>query len=278
MTDWLMLQLPRTVDGTCTWMPARDHGQAISAPQSGTLAQAAEQAVGRRVALIVASGDVLLTDVELPLKSGVRAQQVVAYALEEQLAADIETLHFAVGARDEASGRTSVAVVTRTLMSRWLAELAAAYIATSVVCAEASLLPDNPGHTVLMLEDDTLSLRRAGQSAQSLPGEDFGAALDALIGTDLATEHLIFYVSPQDWQRRSGEVEAQRARCASLKVQLLNSALKMLRKIPHVYHGQLRAAAQSINAALDELSTGDAAHKARQDIFDADDDIKSVMN
>jgi hypothetical protein len=60
--------------------------------------------------------------------------------------------------------------------------------------------------------------------------------------------------------------------------QLLNSALKMLRKIPHVYRGQLRLAARSINNALNELSNGDPAHKAREDIFDADDQIKSVMN
>jgi hypothetical protein len=64
---------------------------------------------------------------------------------------------------------------------------------------------------------------------------------------------------------------------ADQQVELLHSALKMLHDIPHVYRGQLRAAAQDINAALDELSTGDTAHKARGDIFDADDAIKSIM-
>jgi general secretion pathway protein L len=223
MAEWLILQLPRDADGACVWMLAGSQGQTLSAPESATLAQLGAQASGRRTGVIVPNGDVLLTDVELPLKSAVRAQQVVAYALEEQLAADIETLHFALGERNAGSGRTAVAVVTRALMSRWLQELNAAGIEAVALCAESSLLPENPGHTVLMLDADSLLVRRAGQPPLAVPADDIGAALEAVIEIGLATEHLIFYISPQDWQRRSREIEALRDRCASLKVQLLNS-------------------------------------------------------
>ena len=58
---------------------------------------------------------------------------------------------------------------------------------------------------------------------------------------------------------------------------LLQKALKMLKDIPHVYHGQLKHAAQDINSALSELADGDKAHKARELIFDADNEIKAVM-
>jgi hypothetical protein len=61
------------------------------------------------------------------------------------------------------------------------------------------------------------------------------------------------------------------------QVQLLNEALEQLHDVPHVYHGQLKEAARLINAALSELSNGDPAHKAREDIFGADDQIKSIM-
>jgi general secretion pathway protein L len=227
MAEWLILQLPHDADGPCVWMLAGSQGQALSAPETVTLAQASAQAsaqaTGRRIGVIVPSGDVLLTDVELPLKSAVRAQQVVAYALEEQLAADIETLHFALGERDASTGRTAVAVVTRALMSRWLQELNAVGIEATAICAESSLLPENPGHTVLMLEADSIWVRRAGQLTQAVPADDVGAALEAVFETGLASEHFIFYASPHDWQRRSREIEALRDRCASLKVQLLNS-------------------------------------------------------
>lgn len=222
MADWFLLRLAHGHTERVSWMPADARGQPLGAPQFGTLWQAASAASGRRVAAIVPSSDVLSTEVELPVRSGVRVQQVVPFALEEQLAADIETLHFALGARDEATGRTSVAVVTRTLMDQWLAELAGAGVSAEIVCTEAALLPDNPGHVVVLLEGDMLCVRRAGQSTQSLPALDIATALQALLGETLAADDLIFYVSPEDWQRRSGEVEALRMQCASLKVQLLN--------------------------------------------------------
>jgi general secretion pathway protein L len=223
MAEWLILQLSRGLEERCGWMLADEHGQPLSAPRVGALAQAASEAGGRRVAAVVPSSDVLMTEVELPQKSGVRAQQVAPYALEEQLAADIETLHFAVGSRNPQTGRTPVAVVTRALMEQWLAALNAEGLAPAVICGEAALLPDNPGHTVIMLDGDTLSVRRAGQMPLALPAADMAAAIEASFGPELAVDNLIFYATPQDWHRHSSEAEALRGRCASLKVQLLNA-------------------------------------------------------
>src|SRR6185437_9186815 len=169
MADWFVLRLPHGQTERVSWMPADARGQPLGAPQFGSLLQAAGAAGVRHVAAIVPSSDVLITEVELPVKSGVRAQQVVPFALEEQLAADIETLHFAVGARDEQSGRTRVAVVTRALMDQWLGSLRAAGLVPERLCSEAELLPQNPGHVVVLLEGDTLCLCRPGQVPQSMP-------------------------------------------------------------------------------------------------------------
>jgi general secretion pathway protein L len=223
MAEWLILQLSRGPEERCGWMLADDHGLPLSAPRVGALAQAAGEGAGRRVAAIVPSSDVLMAEVELPQKSGVRAQQMAPYALEEQLAADIETLHFAVGARDAHTGRTSVAVVTRALMDHWLSALKAEGLVPVALCGEAALLPENPGHTLVMLEGDTLSVRRAGQPPMALPAGDMAAALEASLGPQLSDDNLIIYATPQDWHRHSNEAEALRGRCASLKVQLLNA-------------------------------------------------------
>jgi hypothetical protein len=58
---------------------------------------------------------------------------------------------------------------------------------------------------------------------------------------------------------------------------LLGKARDMMRHLPHVYRGQLKRAQEDVEAALDELANGDPAHKVREDIFDADDLIKSIM-
>lgn len=221
MADWLILRLPRSPDTQSSWLLCDGDGQPQATPENGALDVAAEYAAGRRLGVVVPTGDVLLTEVELPVKGGVRAQQVVAYALEEQLASEIETLHFALGERDSATARTAVAVVSRPLLLHWLEQLREAGMSADVLCDEATLLPDNPGHTLLLLDADSLCVRRAGRPAASLPLDDIAGALQAILGEDLALADLICYATPADWQRRGREVDALRGHCASLKVQLL---------------------------------------------------------
>jgi general secretion pathway protein L len=223
MTEWLIVRLTHGAAGECAWLLADAQGQPLGKPASGPLAQAAALAPGRRIGVLVPTSDVLFTEVELPAKGGVKPQQVVPFALEEQLAADIDTLHFAIGARVESSGRTAVAVVTRELMNGWLASLAAAGLVPEFIGAEAALLPDNPGHTVAMLDGDMLCLRRSGNGPLALPAEQIAAALSVTFGDALAGEHLLFYVAPEEWKRRAAEIEALRSGCASLKVQMLSA-------------------------------------------------------
>lgn len=223
MTEWLIVRMTHGAAGECAWLLADAQGQPLGMPATGPLAQAALLAPGRRIGVLVPTSDVLFTEVELPTKGGVKPQQVVPFALEEQLAADIDTLHFAIGARVESSGRTTVAVVTRELMNGWLASLTAAGLVPEFIGADAALLPDNPGHTIAMLDGDMLCLRRSGQGPLALPADQIAAALTVTFGDALASEHLLFYVSPEEWKRRAAEIEALRGACASLKVQLLTT-------------------------------------------------------
>src|SRR5580704_6318745 len=155
MADWLLIRLPRTPEQPATWLVVDSRGNPSGPPQSGPLALAAPRAVGRRICVLVPGTDVLLTDPEVPMKAGTKLQQVVPYALEEQLADDIDDLHFALGKRAADSHRTPVAVVSRTLMDEWLAALRAAGIEPECLYADSELLPANPGQAVALLEEDT---------------------------------------------------------------------------------------------------------------------------
>jgi general secretion pathway protein L len=226
MAEWLVLQLSRTPDEQCGWIITDERGQSTRELRTGSLSSAAADGPGRRIAAIVPSGDVLSTEVELPpAKSGVKAHQVAPYALEEQLASDVETLHFAVGARNDSNGRTAVSVVTLELMTQWRESLKSVGLEPDVVCSEAALLPDNPGHTVVLLDGDTLSVRRSGGTPVTLPAADLPVALQAGLGTDLSGEHVIFYATPQDWNDHTIAIEVVRGHCASFKAQLLNAGL-----------------------------------------------------
>ena len=67
---------------------------------------------GRRVVVLLPNNDVVLTSVNVPSKNKKQLHQAVPYALEETLAEDIESLHFAIH-QETALASSQVAVINR---------------------------------------------------------------------------------------------------------------------------------------------------------------------
>ena len=225
MADWFILRMPRSADATASWLITDADGRPLAPVQTGLLEEAGGATAGRRVAVLVPAAEVLNLEVELPVGSGARAAQLVPFALEEQLATDVETQHFAI-APAAAAGHTAVAVVGRPLLEDWLARLAAAGIAPELLCTDAALMPHVAGHAVALLEGDTLSFSDGADDTRltlSAPPGGIASALVIAFGEELPATQLLFHANPPDWQRRSAEVEATRPSLASLKVQLLGS-------------------------------------------------------
>ena len=231
MAEWLILRMPRATDAATGWLVTDSEGRPLAAVETGTLQAASAAAANRRVAVLVPAAEILCLDVELPTRAGARAARLVPFALEEQLASDVDTQHFAIGP-SRISGRTAVAVVTRALLEEWLATLAAAGITPELLCTDAALLPRLSAHAVALLESDTLHFSDAENDAQltlSAPPGGFADALTIAFGAEVGSTDLLFHANALDWQRRSAEIEAARPLLASLKVQLLaNGALPWL--------------------------------------------------
>lgn len=227
MPDWLLLRLPHAPDQPASWLVADTRGAPMGPPQAGPLELAAPRVTGRRVCVVVPGAEVLLAEPEVPVKAGAKLQQLVPYALEEHLADNIEDLHFAIGKRSGASARTPVAVVARNLLDEWLASLRAAGIQPDVMYADSSLLPENPGQSVALLEEDTIFVRPPGGSPVTLPSDALAEALEiaqsgAATG-ETGARGLILYTGAAEWQRHSPQVEAARPLFDGIKVQLLTS-------------------------------------------------------
>jgi general secretion pathway protein L len=225
MADWLLLRLPRDPQSEASWILADARGNALSAPQSGPLEQAAQRAAGRHVCVLVPGTDVLLTEPELPAKAGAKLQQIVPYALEEQLAEDIDELHFAIGKRAPDSATTPVAVVGLGLMDEWTSTLKAAGLAPESMYVDSDLLPINPGHAVALLEGDVVTVRPPVGATISMPSDALGEALQlarpAADAPEGAGRGLILYTGAAEWQEYSPRVEAIRDQFDGIKVQLL---------------------------------------------------------
>jgi general secretion pathway protein L len=229
MAHTLLLRLPSPGQEDTEWLTIDEAGEPATARQRGPLSLAA--AVGRtaKVILIAPATQILLAEPELPPGSGVRLARAVPFALEEQLTEDIDQLVFALGKR-RASGGTPVAVVSRGVLQGWLSDLSAAGITPAAIYADMSLLPLNPGQTVLWLEQGRLSVRRPGKLpfAVELTPVTEAMIVAGVIADPLAAnaashtmESAILYATREDWVVVQDEIETLADRFASLKIQLL---------------------------------------------------------
>jgi general secretion pathway protein L len=189
------------------------------------LSLAAARSTGRRICVLVPGTDVLLAEPELPTKAGTKLQQLVPYALEEQLADDIDDLHFAIGKRQADSTKTPVAVVTRTLMDQWLTTLKSSGLDPEAMYADSDLLPQNPGQSVALLEEDVVVVRPPGGLPVTLPADALQEALEMAQSPSPeggAGRGLILYTGAPEWHEHSSRVEALRERFDGIKIQLLS--------------------------------------------------------
>jgi general secretion pathway protein L len=224
MADWLLIRLANDPEHI-ECLTADAAGRIVAPVRSGPLSSIAPRASGQRICVLVPASDVLLTDAEVPAKSGARIQQIVPYALEEQVAEDIDSLHFAVGRRVGEAPRIPVAVVSRTLLDGWLAQLHAAGLTPECLYADSSMVPDNPGQAVLVLSGENVMLRAAGAQAVTLPLSALAEALELLRPApnqaDFGGNGLVVYAGEAEWQQYGASIDAVRNQFEGLSVQLL---------------------------------------------------------
>ncbi len=204
--EWLVVDSSGARRGNVSW---------------GSLSDAAVQSQTRKTIVLVPGTDVLLAEPVLPLKSGAKLAQVVPFALEEQLAADVEDMHFAVGKRTSRPG-TPVAAVARDRMNDWVALLQSAGLSTDTIYAETSVLPTVTGAVAVLIDGKRLYVRREHQPGTVIEVEPLIEALQmALASGEESREHVTIFVSEDDYERERELLEGLREFTASLQLKLL---------------------------------------------------------
>ena len=99
MTETLVIRLRASDEAPASWLIVDGTGARSGPVHSGPVADALSLAQGRRTVIILPAAEATLAAPELPVRGGARIAQAVPFALEEQLASDLDTVHFAVGTR-----------------------------------------------------------------------------------------------------------------------------------------------------------------------------------
>ena len=157
MADTLLIRLAAAESGFRDWMLVDEHGSArtpvrMGEPEAGVVAGAS------RVVVIVPGNEVLLSEARVPGRNRKRVLRAIPYALEEQLASDVETLHFAIGPMQD-DDSYPVAVVDRSRMDAWAEILVEHNIVANQWLPETLVLPLTDGGWSITVESDTVLVR-----------------------------------------------------------------------------------------------------------------------
>jgi general secretion pathway protein L len=229
MPQTLLLRLPSPGQEETEWLIIDDAGESETTRQRGALTLAAAVSRTGKVVTLAPATQILLAAPELPPGSGGKLARAVPFALEELLTEDIDQLTFALGRR-RPSGATPLAAVSRTVLQGWLADLRAAGLEPLAMYPDISLMPENPGQTVLWLEKERLAVRRPGALPFAVELSPVSEALvvAGVIADPLDTtsepkvpESVVLYATREDWANVQQELEQLTEKFDSLKVQLL---------------------------------------------------------
>lgn len=229
MAEFFVIRLGLTPERGVDWIAVDDNGTRRGNSGDGTLPQAAAEVAGRSVIVLVPATDVLTTTVDVPVRGGARLRAALPFALEENLADDVDTLHFASGSRRE-SGHLPVAVVARAKMDEWMAALDEAGIKPSQMIAENYGLARIPGTMSVLVDRDCVFFNDGADTEFVMQGV---RPSDTLVAAGLLTDrsdddqddeqtgHLVAYCEAADEERLSHDWISLRHELNSVDVNLL---------------------------------------------------------
>lgn len=208
MAEFLVIRLGDAAGDPVTWIAVDNRGTRRGHTSTGTLAEAAGEVRERDVIVLVPATEVLTLSADIPAK-GARLLAALPYALEDQVADDVEDLHFAAGRRG-ADGTLAVAVARHDRLESWLERLEQSGIEAARIVPENHGLARTPNTLSMLVADDVVMFNDGASTQFGLRGITPAEALAATGDLDDKDEgtarHLLVYcdaaVAPQyekDW-------------------------------------------------------------------------------
>lgn len=191
---------------------SNDDGHLLFGPETIPLQAAAGRAEGRKVTVLLPAADIVCCLASLPASSPARLRQMLPFSLEDELAGDVDELHFAAGQRTE-SGALAVSVIARDAFDACIEALKVAGIDAKRICSEADAVPDTPGTITLFLEGTRLLGRRSGGAPfafDRLALAELWPLLEAERDDNADLNHVVVFVDREAQARRRVELDAWR--------------------------------------------------------------------
>lgn len=232
MPETLVVRMSENVHAPVEWTEVNQTGQVIQGSHGyGTLNQAAEVAPNKKVVVLIPATQVLITHAAIPPARGSKLLQVLPYALEEQLAEDVEDLHFAIGPQNDDKTYLAAAV-RREVIQTWQEILNDAGLYPKAIVPDSIAMPTVPGsNTSILVDGQLVIVKKPGQAPMSfgdLHLQDVTQLLE--LGADPENpDDVTVFVTEEEQPAVAATLETLRRQVSSLDVQLLADGV-----LPHL--------------------------------------------
>ena len=170
-----LIRLHGDADSQVSWATFDTAGQIIESATHVPVETFPHQ--NRPPLVLIPSTEVILTQANIPSKQWKRIVQAVPYALEDQLAEDVENLHFALGKRESPQNYIAVAVIAHKQMEAHLQQLSAVGITPTVLIPDVLAVPKPADGWGLLYFDDMVLVRTGLQAGFAIEPDCLGIAL-----------------------------------------------------------------------------------------------------
>jgi general secretion pathway protein L len=161
------------------WAISNTAGIITLGPQQNKLEEIPTPQNGEIVTILVPGADVLMTQVKLPYSSRAQLRKAAPYALEEQLIADIETQHFALGNLYPHES-VAVAVVAKEQLQEWIVALHLADIKPEIMLPDYLAIPYEESAWTILVTPDTALIRTDKEMGYAIEPEHLKLFLRSL--------------------------------------------------------------------------------------------------
>lgn len=178
----LLIYLSSHPEPTASWAAWDETGVAQPIVLEGNIADLKAYAEDYDITVIIPGEDCLLSSATLPKLNRQRLLQALPYALEEQLIADVQDLHFAIG-EYQTDGTVPVAIIKRQLIETYIEMLKQAGIEARAMIPATLALPLMPKQWQLYVLKDICLIRTGKYQGFACDHENIATFLTLQLAT-----------------------------------------------------------------------------------------------
>ena len=198
MADTLLIHYNPDTPDQSVWSMVNAGGELTTKLTRGSLDDAAEFTHNNKVVMLLSSNFIHLNHIQLPTKNKQKLLNAAPFALEDQLADEIENLHFVIaGTSDKTS--TAVACINKNTLDNILTKCSQANIKLDAILPDALCLTADTKQWAMLFFDDSVYIQQNPLMALSIERDYyktvFGHTLD---NHKTTTPQKVIVFQPQD--------------------------------------------------------------------------------